>query len=144
MENLRGGPDAWDPTLILKAGEIARDLGFALRIEPVHVALAPGSPLDDLDEALRSAESGGIGSFFAKTQAPQDPRTAVVAGLADDHRQDLGGCGLARLGITRDHRTLARDVPRRRAAKIRRGEQVRGGGRRRGVGAGVLRRGDRR
>ena len=31
VENLRGGPDAWDAPLILKAGELARDLGFALR-----------------------------------------------------------------------------------------------------------------
>jgi hypothetical protein len=66
VENLRGGADAWDATLIIKAGEIARDLGHALRIEPVQVALAPGSPLDDFDEALRSAASGGIGSFFAR------------------------------------------------------------------------------
>jgi hypothetical protein len=66
VENLRGGADAWDATLIIKAGEIARDLGHALRIDPVQVALSPGSPLDDFDEALRSAESGGIGSFFAR------------------------------------------------------------------------------
>jgi len=66
VENLRGGVDAWDNTLIIKAGEVARDLGHALRIEPIQVALAPGSPLDDLDEALRAAESGGIGSFFAR------------------------------------------------------------------------------
>jgi hypothetical protein len=66
VENLRGGVDAWDPALIIKAGEIARDLAYALRMEPVLAALSPGSPLDDLDEALRSTESGGIGSFFAK------------------------------------------------------------------------------
>lgn len=66
VENLRGGPDAWDPALIIKAGEIARDLAYALRLEPVLAALSPGSPLDDLDEALRSTESGGFGSFFAK------------------------------------------------------------------------------
>jgi hypothetical protein len=66
VENLRGGADAWDPTLIIRAGEIARDLGHALRIDPVQVALAPGSPLDDLDEALRAAADGGIGGFFAK------------------------------------------------------------------------------
>ena len=66
VENLRGGPDAWEPGLIIKAGEIARDLAYALRLEPVLAALSPGSPLDDLDEALRSTESGGIGSFFAK------------------------------------------------------------------------------
>jgi len=29
-------------------------------------ALASGSPLDDLDEALRASESGGVGGFFAK------------------------------------------------------------------------------
>lgn len=73
VENLRGGPDAWEPSLILKAGEIARDLGFALRLEPVLVALAAGSPLDDLDEALRTAEGGGVGSFFAKRKLRKIP-----------------------------------------------------------------------
>lgn len=73
VENLRGGPDAWDAPLILKAGEVARDLAFALRIEPVVIALASGSPLDDLDEALRSAEAGGVGSFFARRRLRKIP-----------------------------------------------------------------------
>jgi hypothetical protein len=73
VENLRGGSDAWEPSLILKAGELARDLGFALRLEPVMIALSSGSPLDDLDEALRSAESGGVGSFFAKRKLRKIP-----------------------------------------------------------------------
>lgn len=60
VENLRGGPDAWDPALLLGAGEIARDLGYALQLKKVQTALAPGSPLDDLDEALRST------GFFAR------------------------------------------------------------------------------
>src|SRR5262249_2225973 len=50
VENLRGGPDAWDAPLILKAGELARDLGFALRLDAVMIAMSSGSPLDDLDE----------------------------------------------------------------------------------------------
>jgi len=75
VENLRGGPDAWAPTLILRAGEIARDLGFALRMEAVIVALSAGSPLDDLDEALRKAEDGGVGSFFAKRKLRKIPAT---------------------------------------------------------------------
>jgi len=66
VENLRGGSDAWDPALLLKAGEVARDLGYALRLDTVLNALASGSPLDDLDEALRASESGGVGGFFAK------------------------------------------------------------------------------
>lgn len=73
VENLRGGSDAWEPSLILKAGELARDLGFALRLEPVMIALSSGSPLDDLDDALRSAESGGVGSFFAKRKLKKIP-----------------------------------------------------------------------
>jgi hypothetical protein len=60
VENLRGGPDAWDPGLLLSAGELARDLGYALQLPKVLLSLAPGSPLDDLDEALRST------GFFAK------------------------------------------------------------------------------
>ncbi|WP_432835008.1 DNA primase [Dactylosporangium sp. CA-092794] len=66
VENLRGGQDAWDTDLLLAAGEAARDLAYALRLEPVRTALAAGSPLDDLDEGLRAAASGGVGGFFAK------------------------------------------------------------------------------
>jgi hypothetical protein len=66
VENLRGGQDAWDGDLLIAAGEVARDLAYSLRLEPVRTALSPGSPLDDLDEALRAAAGGGVGGFFAK------------------------------------------------------------------------------
>lgn len=66
VENLRGGHDTWDPPLLINAGEVARDLGYALRIKPVILALATGSPLDDLDESLRTAEKGGMGGFFGR------------------------------------------------------------------------------
>ncbi|GIE27786.1 hypothetical protein Ait01nite_008310 [Actinoplanes italicus] len=66
VENLRGGHDTWDLPLLINAGEVARDLGYALRIKPVILALAPGSPLDDLDESLRTAEKGGMGGFFGR------------------------------------------------------------------------------
>ncbi len=66
VENLRGGHDTWDLPLLINAGEVARDLGYALRIKPVILALSPGSPLDDLDESLRSAEKGGMGGFFGR------------------------------------------------------------------------------
>jgi hypothetical protein len=66
VENLRGGHDAVDPELIIQAGEVSRDIGFALRLQSVINALAPGSPLDDLDEGLRVVETGGFRSFFAR------------------------------------------------------------------------------
>jgi hypothetical protein len=66
VENLRGGHDTWDLPLLVAAGEVARDLGFALRLKPVILALSPGSPLDDLDESLRSAANGGMGGFFGR------------------------------------------------------------------------------
>jgi hypothetical protein len=66
VENLRGGHDAWDLPLLIGAGELARDIGWALRLEPVINALAAGSPLDDLDEALRATEAGGVGGLFAR------------------------------------------------------------------------------
>ena len=66
VDNLRGGHDAWDTELLIKAGEICRDLGHALRIESVITALSPGSPLDDLDEALRGSEGGWFTAFFAR------------------------------------------------------------------------------
>ena len=69
MKNLRGSHDEWDPGLIVQSGQLARDLGHALRIKPVVLALSPGSPLDDLDEALRGVAAGGVGTFFARRKA---------------------------------------------------------------------------
>jgi hypothetical protein len=66
VQNLRGGHDGWDPELLVKSGQLARDLAHALRVESVMLAMAPGSPLDDLDEALRSTISGGFGGFMAR------------------------------------------------------------------------------
>ena len=66
VDNLRGGHDTWDLPLLIAAGEVARDLGYALRLKPVILALSPGSPLDDLDDSLRSAENGGMGGFFGR------------------------------------------------------------------------------
>nr|WP_255658797.1 DNA polymerase V family protein [Actinoplanes sp. L3-i22] len=66
VENLRGGHDTWDLPLLIAAGEVARDLGHALRLKPVILALSPGSPLDDLDESLRATENGGMGGFFGR------------------------------------------------------------------------------
>ena len=81
VENLRGGHDAWNPMLIIQAGEIARDLGHALRIQPVVTALAPGSPLDDLDEGLRGVEAGGVGGFFARRRVRKiDAQTTAALG----------------------------------------------------------------
>ncbi|MEV0268924.1 MAG: DNA primase [Hamadaea sp.] len=93
VENLRGGHDAWDPNLILSAGEVARDLAYSLRLNDVLGMLSPGSPLDDLDEALRSANSGGVGGFLAKRrvrkigaqQASLGWRTVIgkISGIVD-------------------------------------------------------------
>jgi len=66
VENLRGGHDTWDLPLLIAAGEVARDLGHALRLKPVILALAPGSPLDDLDESLRKAETGGMSGYLGR------------------------------------------------------------------------------
>ncbi|MEH0825113.1 MULTISPECIES: DNA primase [unclassified Micromonospora] len=66
VENLRGGHDTWDPTLLIEAGEVARDLSYALRLPAVLDMLSAGSSLDDLDEALRSSVNGGIGAFLGR------------------------------------------------------------------------------
>jgi hypothetical protein len=73
VENLRGGPDVWDAPLILRAGELARDLSFALRVDTVIVSLSAGTPLDQLDEALRAAEAGGLGAVFARRRLKKIP-----------------------------------------------------------------------
>ncbi|MFC4020657.1 DNA primase [Micromonospora sp. GCM10011542] len=66
VENLRGGHDTWDSTLLIEAGEIARDLSYALRLPAVLDMLSAGSSLDDLDEALRATAKGGIGAFLGR------------------------------------------------------------------------------
>jgi len=66
VENLRGGHDTWDPALIIEAGEVSRDLAYALRLPAVLDMLSPGSSLDDLDEALRTTVDGGIGAFLGR------------------------------------------------------------------------------
>ncbi|MEU9505101.1 DNA primase [Micromonospora sp. NPDC048170] len=66
VENLRGGHDTWDPTLLIEAGEVARDLAYALRLPAVLDMLSAGSSLDDLDESLRATVNGGVGAFFGR------------------------------------------------------------------------------
>jgi hypothetical protein len=80
VSNLRGGPDAWDTGLILQSGEIARDIAYALRLDSVIALLAPGLPLDDLDETLRSVEQGGIGGLFARRRARRRNADAAAIG----------------------------------------------------------------
>jgi hypothetical protein len=81
VENLRGGHDVWDAPLIIQAGEVARDIGYALRIQAVMTALSPGSPLDDMDEGLRTVEDGGFGSFFARRKLRKiDAQTTAALG----------------------------------------------------------------
>ncbi|MFI6760257.1 DNA primase [Micromonospora sp. NPDC050417] len=66
VENLRGGHDTWDPKLLISAGEVARDLAFALRLPSVLDMLSTGNSLDDLDEALRATANGGLGGFMGR------------------------------------------------------------------------------
>jgi hypothetical protein len=73
VENLRGGADVWDGPLILRAGEIARDLSFALRVDPVLVSRSAGTPLDQLDETLRAAEGGGMKAMLARRRLRKIP-----------------------------------------------------------------------
>jgi hypothetical protein len=81
VDNLRGGHDVWDAALIIQAGELSRDVAYALRLPAVMTALAPGSPLDDLDEGLRTVEAGGFGSFFARRKLRKiDAQTTAALG----------------------------------------------------------------
>jgi hypothetical protein len=80
VKNLRGGRDGWDPELLVQSGQAARDLGYALRIQPVVSAMSPGSPLDDLDEALRASVSGGFGGFMARRKLKKIGEQAATLG----------------------------------------------------------------
>ncbi len=93
VSNLRGSRDSWDADLLIRAGEVARDIGRSFEIEAVENALAPGSPLDDLDDALRASIAGGMGGFFARRKlkkigteaAPLGWRTIIgkISGVVD-------------------------------------------------------------
>lgn len=80
VANLRGGHDTWEPELLIKAAEVGRDLGYALRNDSVVGALAPGSPLDDLDETFRVVEAGGLRGKLAKRRLRKnDAQQAAIA-----------------------------------------------------------------
>ncbi|CAM3139670.1 DNA primase [Stackebrandtia soli] len=66
VKNLRGGHDTWEPELLVSAGELARDLGYALRLPTVMATLSEGSPLDSLDNTMRTIADGGLRATFAK------------------------------------------------------------------------------
>jgi len=80
VKNLRGGRDSWDPELIVQSGQVARDLSHALKIGSVVAAMAPGSPLDDLDEAFRGSVSGGFGGFIARRKLKRIGEQAATLG----------------------------------------------------------------
>ncbi|MEU6246396.1 DNA primase [Glycomyces sp. NPDC047010] len=80
VANLRGGQEAWEPELLIKAAEVGRDLGYALKNDSVITALAPGSPLDDLDETFRVVVDGGLKGKFAKRRLKRnDAQQAAIA-----------------------------------------------------------------
>ncbi|MCC3762726.1 hypothetical protein K3N28_06535 [Glycomyces sp. TRM65418] len=91
VANLRGGHDAWEPELLIKAAEVGRDLGYALKNTSIIGALSPGSPLDDLDEAFRVVVEGGLRGKLAKRRLRKyDAQQAAIAwrgviGKINDH-----------------------------------------------------------
>ncbi|WP_030161934.1 hypothetical protein [Glycomyces sp. NRRL B-16210] len=80
VANLRGGHDTWEPELLIKAAEVGRDLGYALRNDSIVGSLAPGSPLDDLDETFRIVVDGGLRGKLAKRRLRKnDAQQAAIA-----------------------------------------------------------------
>lgn len=80
VANLRGGHDTWEPELLIKAAEVGRDLGYALRNDSIVGSLAPGSPLDDLDEGFRVVVEGGLRGKLAKRRLRKnDAQQAAIA-----------------------------------------------------------------
>jgi len=97
VDNLRGGYDSWDPDIVIRAGEIARDIAYALQLEPVQAALAPGSPLrrprrDDADHRQRRHRR-----LLRPPETQKNRGRSRTSRLAHDNRKDLGRRGLARL-----------------------------------------------
>jgi hypothetical protein len=80
VANLRGGQEAWEPELLIKAAEVGRDLGYALKNDSIVNSLAPGSPLDDLDETFRIVVDGGLRGKLAKRRLKKnDSQQAAIA-----------------------------------------------------------------
>ncbi|MFG3342813.1 DNA primase [Glycomyces sp. NPDC048151] len=80
VANLRGGQESWEPELLIKAAEVGRDLGYALKNDSVIASLAPGSPLDDLDETFRVVVDGGLRGKLAKRRLKKnDSQQAAIA-----------------------------------------------------------------
>ncbi|GAA2169780.1 MULTISPECIES: hypothetical protein [Glycomyces] len=80
VANLRGGQESWEPELLIKAAEVGRDLGYALKNDSVIASLAPGSPLDDLDETFRVVVDGGFRGKLAKRRLKKsDSQQAAIA-----------------------------------------------------------------
>jgi len=80
VANLRGGQESWEPELLIKAAEVGRDLGYALKNDSVIASLAPGSPLDDLDETFRVVVDGGLRGKLAKRRLKRsDSQQAAIA-----------------------------------------------------------------
>jgi hypothetical protein len=80
VANLRGGQESWEPELLIKAAEVGRDLGYALKNDSVVGSLAPGSPLDDLDETFRVVVDGGLRGKLAKRRLKKnDSQQAAIA-----------------------------------------------------------------
>jgi hypothetical protein len=80
VANLRGGQEGWEPELLIKAAEVGRDLGYALKNDSIIASLAPGSPLDDLDETFRVVVDGGMRGRFAKRRLKRsDSQQAAIA-----------------------------------------------------------------
>lgn len=74
VENLRAGPDSWDYELLVLAGEGARDVAKYAELDEVLVALAPGSPLDSLDDLMRD------GGFRARRKLKSRDGDAAAIG----------------------------------------------------------------
>lgn len=80
VANLRGGQESWEPELLIKAAEVGRDLGYALKNDSIIGSLAPGSPLDDLDETFRVVVDGGLRGKLAKRRLKKnDAQQAAIA-----------------------------------------------------------------
>ena len=121
-------PRRWDPTLLIEAGEVARDLAYALRIAGV-LALSPGSRWTTSTRRCAPRSTAGSAAFMARRTAARKSghRPQVWAGArlsARSLRLWTGATDPLPGSISPWHTTC---VP--------------GGGRRRGARARVLRSG---
>ena len=81
VENLRGGHDSWDPPLLIEAGEVARDLSYALRLPACLTCSPPATAsMTSTKPCVARSTAGSAGSWHGAGSGKSGHKPQVWAG----------------------------------------------------------------